>query len=120
MASWRPRLIPRKVLQGYRKTASVDEDGAPLPENEIPFEIENASYQPAKGNDLLAVPSGYRDTVIYRVFTTTPLKSVEEGSDGLADEIEILGKRYKVIKLSNWDVGVQSHYEALVSQLNER
>ena len=120
MSQWRPRLIPRKILQAYHLTAGVDEDGVPLKETEVPFLVENSSYQPATGKDLEALPSGYRDSVIYKIFTTTRLRSVEEGGDELADEVVIEDKRYKVIKLANWDVGVQTHYEAIVSQLNER
>lgn len=121
MATWKPKLIPRKTLNGRRLTQSVDEFGLPTDSAPVTFDVENAGVQPVTGNQLDVLPEGYRDRKNYRVYTTTPVFTAEEASSNLADEIEAYpGVWCKVIKVEPWGYGLQSHYLAYVSEVNER
>lgn len=120
MATWKPKLIPRKTLNGRRRTQTVDEFGLPT-ESETTFTVENAGVQPVAGNQLDVLPEGYRDRKNHRVYTTTPVFTAKEATNGLADQIEAYpGVWCDVIKVEPWDYGLQSHYLAYVSEENER
>ena len=86
-----------------------------------PFTIENASVQPVTGYSLQAVPEGYRDNRVVKIYTTTEVVIGEEGTTLKGDQIEFeTGRWGRVIKVEPWQVGVQSHYLAFVVEVNER
>lgn len=121
MATWKPKLIPRKTLNGRRRTQTVDEFGLPVDDPVVAFTVENAGVQPVPGNQLDVFPEGYRDRRTYKVFTTTPVFTAKEATSGLADQIEAYPDVWcDVIKVEPWDYGLQSHYLAYVSEENER
>jgi len=121
MATWQPKLIPRKTLGGRRQTQTVDEFGIPTTSAPVLFDIENAGVQPVSGHEMNTMPEGYRDRKMYKVFTTTPVFTAVEGSDNLADKIEtVSGVWCDVVRVQAWSYGIQSHYEAYVAQENER
>lgn len=120
MASWRPRLIPRKEFNAERLQQSLDQYNLPT-NTPTAFIVENASAQPTSGESSEAGLKLYRDKVVYKIFTTTPLIAADEGTNILGDRIELYPNRwFKVIKVNNWDVGVQTHYEAMAVEENER
>lgn len=121
MGSWNPKLLKRKTFSGLRRTQVLDEFNLPS-ETTVMFSIENANAQPVSGHHLDVMPDGYRDRRNYKVYTTTPLYSADEGSSQLSDKIEVLpGIWFDVIKVEAWQgYSVQSHYLAYVSEENER
>jgi len=121
MGTWSPRLIPRKTLNAKRVTGGVDADGYPIDDVDVAFTVENASVQPVTGYSLQAVPEGYRDNRVVRVYTTTEVLIGDEGTDLKGDQIEFEPGRWgRVVKVEPWQVGVQSHYLAFVVEVNER
>lgn len=120
MASWRPRLIPRKTYQGRRMGVSLDAYGLPTDDAPVLFDVENASAQPLPSNERMALQEGYRNKRCWRLFTTTTLTAAEEGSTSLGDQVEINGHWCDIIRVDDWDVGVQTHYEAICVEENER
>lgn len=124
MGNWQPKLIPRKTLNGRRKTEIVDDYGWNTDEEDVPsttFTVENAGVHPVTGYELQALPEGYRDKKAFKVYTTTLLRTVNEGSTDLADEVEAdPGIWCKVVKVEDWTYTVQSHYLAYVVEVNER
>lgn len=121
MSIWSPQLIPRKTLNAKRLTGGVDPDGYPIDDVEAPFIVENASVQPVTGYALQAVPEGYRDNRVVKVYTTTEVLIADEGTTLKGDLVEFeTGRWGRVIKVEPWNVGVQSHYLAFVVEVNER
>lgn len=121
MGPWAPRLIPRKIFNAKRLTGGVDSDGYPIDDVEVPFTVENASFHPVSGYALQAVPEGYRDSRVGKIYTTTETLIADEGTDLKGDLIEFeTGKWARVIKVEPWNVGVQTHYLAYVVEVNER
>ena len=120
MGPWAPKLIPRKTFQAYRRVQQLGPRNEVLSPTETPYDVLNASAQPAKGTWSEPLPEGYRDTDIQVIYTTTEVLPEIEGTDQLGDYVEIRGETYKAIKTKVWDVGVQTHYEVYVSKINER
>lgn len=121
MATWGPKLIPRKTLNGRRSTQTVDEFGLTTDSSPTSFTVDNAGVQPVPGDQLDVFPEGYRDRRKYKVYTTTPVFTVEEGSNKLPDQIEVeTGIWCDVVRVESWGYGLQAHYLAFVAQENER
>lgn len=124
MGSFAPRLIPRKTLQGKRLTQMLDSHNLPLPPKEVEFTIENAGVQPVPGYEANALPSGWRDRKIFKLFTTTKVEPAEEGTDSSGDLVEVVvdGESLwcRVMRVKPWTYGIQSHYEAVLVHENER
>lgn len=120
MSSWRPRLIPRKTYQARHKSVSLDAYNLPSDDSPTTFTVENASAQPMKTNERLALQEGYRDRVAYKLFTTTEILAAREGDTSLGDQVCVDGFWCDVIKVDNWNVGVQTHFEAWLVEENER
>lgn len=120
MTDWRPKLIPRKTLTGRRRTEVLDAYNIATITN-VAITVENAGVQPASGFTLQTLPSGYRDKEAFKLFTTTEILALQEGSDQYADQIELFtGRWFTAINVAPWDYGVQSHYEVLLVETNER
>ena len=124
MTQWTPKLIPKTTFQGSRQEQVVDEDGI-VTRTTTSFIVESASYQPITGIAQNTVPEGFRDSEIYKVYTTTKVLSSQEGSDQLADQIDIIRKdgvvvTTEVVKVEPWDYNIQGHYCAMVAKINER
>ena len=56
------------------------------------FNVENASVQPVAKDTQILQADGIREYEAYFVYTSTPLKSSEEATLELADQIQIDGK----------------------------
>lgn len=119
MTDWRPKLIPRKTLNGKRRTETLDAYNIATVV-EATFTVENAGVQPATGSQMLTVPSGYRDKVAYALYTTTEILPLVEGSDQYADQVEVNGKWFTAVRVAPWSYGIQSHYEVMLVEVNER
>ncbi len=121
MGSWNPKLLPRRTFAGRRIAQVLDEFNIPS-EDITPFTVEQANAQPVTGHHLEVLPEGYRDKKVYKVYTTTLVKSVEEVTEDYADTIEVLPSEwFKVIKVEPWQgYGLQSHYLAYCVKENER
>lgn len=115
MAIWRPTLIPRQTLSAERVEISLDSYNRPT-EVRTPFNVENAGVQPASGHEQLVLPEGFRDKVVYRIFTTTFMRAVKEGTNEFADRVELFGEWFVVCKVYHWQNGVQSHYEVIAAK----
>jgi hypothetical protein len=117
--TWKPRLIPRKTLNALH-VEQVEDEFNRVTESTTEFTVENAGVHPVPGDKTNALPEGYRDRRAYQVFTTTPLTSANEGTATLHDKVEIDGAWFKVIRVENWQTGLQDHYHAYVTEENER
>lgn len=111
---WTPNLIPRKTLQAYRITEQTDSRNRVIESTETPYTITNASVQPSTGKVQQTLPQGLRDKVAYHLITTTELRTVIEGSEGMADRVEYEGDRYLILNVKPCKSGVLNHYQAML------
>jgi len=107
-------------LTGTRRTSSpsivkgeLDALGADTP---LAFE---GSVQPVTGQDLLSVPEGRRKDVVKRILTTFKLEGVDEDDSINPDRVNLEDGEYEVIKVEAWQNGIISHYDVLVSRINQ-
>lgn len=124
MARWTPKLIPKTTFQGRHQTQVVDSFGL-ITKSTSNFTLENASQQPLEGREQDTLPSGYRDSEMYKVYTTTEVRPATEGTDNLADQIDLVRENGEVIttevvKVRDWHYNIQGHYLAFVVKINER
>lgn len=119
------KYIPRKTYNARRvllnkDTGSIFENAsdATTPILYETFLTLECTIQPTTGQDLQTLSEGLRDRESYRIFTSTPLTSVIEGSNRLGDQIEYSGVNgtswFTVVKVKKRDVGVCPHYEAVI------
>lgn len=115
-------LLDAASLQGRRKTftsdpSSVfDNDGT---YSYTTFDVENSSVQPLSDRNQLLLEEGIREYEAYTVYTTTPLKTVQEATQELADQIYIDGLAgynwYTVLKARKYSItSGGSQFEATV------
>lgn len=113
-----------KFLQGVDINAlrvRIQNDEYNIPRSiEFDFTVKNADIQPVKGNELQAVPEGYRVKSVYKVFSKTPLTAGKEGSDNLPDKLLIFGEWHVVFKVEKWLYGLDDYYLAYVVNENPR
>ena len=125
MARWTPRLIPKQTYQGRRRVQQRGSTGRISGVTETNFKVENASYHPMDGWTQNTLPSGYRDNEAYRMYTTTRCYPAQEGTDNLADKVDLIRQdgsvvTMDVIKVRDWHYNIQGHYEVFVAKENER
>lgn len=109
MTLWKPSSIPRFTYQGRRYTQVLDEYNIPIARF-TDFSISNAGApQPVIGETQIALPEGYRNRDIFKVFTTDDVRGLQEGSDKRADLILIAPFWYTVVKVHPWTYGIRSH-----------
>ncbi|WNL63495.1 hypothetical protein [Citrobacter phage Tr1] len=99
-------LLDLTTYQARRRTYVQDPD-SPIANmgNTILYEdfvIESSSLQPISGKTLQALPDGYRSKAQYSFWTRTEVRSIEEGSDQLPDQILIDGKWYSIYAHKDW------------------
>lgn len=112
--TWFPTILPRKTLQAYRLTEQLDSRNRVLDPIKTPFTIENASVQPVSGGVQQTLPQGIRDKIVYKLFTTTPITTVVEGSETLADRVDYEGETYLLLGVKRFTSGVLNHNEAVM------
>jgi len=107
-------------LTGTRRTSSPSivkgELAALGADTPLVFE---GSVQPVTGHDLLAVPEGRRETAIKRILTTFKLQGIDEDTSINPDRIDLEDGEYEVFKVEDWQNGILSHYDVLVSRINQ-
>lgn len=78
------------------------------------------SVQPLDGNTMETLPENKRELETYRLYTKTQLFTTREvgGSKLKADQVEIFGKTFEVIRVEPWQNSLISHYKAIVSRID--
>lgn len=99
-------LLDLKTYQGRSRVYVQDVD-SPIANmgNSISyteFDIEASSLQPISGKTLQALPQGYRSKAQYSFWTKTEIRSLEQGTDILSDQILIDGKWYSIYSHQDW------------------
>lgn len=111
------KLLPSPLqVDGKRLVQELDEYNYPTKSVFVPFIAQINSYQPIKSSEQLLLPEGFRTRKGFKVFSQTELRCVEEGKEQYADKLFIENEWYDVIVVDKWDVGVQPHYEALITR----
>lgn len=114
--------IPRITLQGYHRyvtkvTGGVFENDQEA-ETSTPFDVLKCTVQPLNGSELMVLEEGLRSKEVYNVFTSTKLTEAIEGTNQLADQVEIDGVNgislFTVLKVKKWANSLIPHYHAVV------
>ena len=89
-------LLDSQVLSGRRKVFVKDTSTTNPFENKgsysyQTFTIENCSVQPLTDKNQMLLTEGIREYEAYTIFTTTALRSAQEKSNDLADQVELDG-----------------------------
>lgn len=90
--------------------------------DETSFDIDG-SVQPASPNELLSLSEGERQRETLKVYTDTLLRTANEATGEIADEIDIAGVLFQVRKVSHWVApgGVSlTHYKAILQKKNDQ
>ncbi len=111
-------LLTKSIaLTVYRKTQGsyVNGDWVEGTEAEI---IRTVNIQPLKPNEILMLPEAERTRQWWKVYSDEDLRTDKEGASGYsADEFIYQGERYKVMKVSNYAMGILNHHKALATRI---
>lgn len=78
-----------------------------------------ASFQPTNGEDLQALPEGFRSEDTFKIYTKTPITGVRQGTDVKGDIIIKDSVTYEVIQVIPWVNGIVTHYKAIIMREKE-
>jgi len=111
-------LLTKSIaLTVYRKTQGsyVNGDWVEGTEAEI---IRTVNIQPLKPNEILMLPEAERTRQWWKVYSDEDLRTDKEGANGYsADEFIYQGERYKIMKVSNYEMGILNHHKALATRI---
>lgn len=111
-------LLTKSIaLTVYRKTQGsyVNGDWVEGTEAEI---TRTVNIQPLKPNEILMLPEAERTRQWWKVYSDEDLRTDKEGASGYsADEFIYQGERYKVMKVSNYEMGILNHHKALATRI---
>lgn len=106
-----PFEVFRSPLTVYRWTDGAYVNGRWVEATQTTIPI-TASIQPTTGEDTQLVPEGRNPQKTYKLYTSTPIKTI---SDTNPDQIEIFGERYEVIQVFPWqnnaNFAIVNHYK---------
>lgn len=100
--------IPRKDLTARHVVEALNQYGMPQITT-TPFTLQNCTVQPYQADELLLQPDGMAIRDAYTIYTDTAATAGEEGNTIKADEVNLFGGWYKVLKAAPWQVGVINH-----------
>lgn len=79
--------------------------------------IREVNIQPLKPSEILQMPEADRTREWYKVYCAEDLRTMQEGVGGWdADEFTWQGYNYKIMKVSNWSMGILNHFKAYAAR----
>ena len=78
------------------------------------FTITNSSVQPLSNNTQQLLPEGIREYEAYTIYTATPMKSSEEATTELADQVQLNG-----LQGLDWFTVIKSRKHSMTSSGNQ-
>lgn len=111
MSFRKPQTIIRTTPGGYVDGKWVD--GAPAP-----MTIK-ASVQPVTAEDQIVMPAGKRLSDYVKLYTSTELIPLSEGSQQQPDRLVWRGKEYECIELGVRQMRVIDHFKAIFSLVQQ-
>lgn len=115
------RLLQTETFKVLRASSGYegydDGDGNWIPANQSTNQFTaKGSIQPVTGNDIRLLPEAYKTTALYKIFTKTKLKSVDQFNNKQADTIIIDGEEFQVQIVENWRQLNTKHYKVFVGR----
>ena len=75
------------------------------------------NIQPLRPSEILQMPEADRTREWYKVYCAEDLRTLQEGVSGhAADEFVWQGYNYKIMKVSNWSMGILNHFRAYAAR----
>lgn len=116
-------LVPKFLLTKtvpitvYRKTQGSYVNGIFVPGTETQI-TRNVNIQPVKPSEIMMMPESERTKEWYKIYCAEDLRTLQEGASGWsADEFIWQGYRYRVMKVSVWNMGTLNHYKAWAARI---
>jgi len=111
-------LLTNKIpLTIYRRSLGEYVDGEWVEGQtvEVPVQV---NIQPLKPHEILQLPESERTRVWWKLYSADVLRTAKEGSHD-ADEFIWKGDRYKIMKLDDWQNGMQilEHSKAYATRI---
>ncbi len=120
--------LGRRSLSCVRPGGLLDPDTGRWTEaSAAPFTIQG-SVQPLKGREMEALPEGRRAGSVFKIYTDTKLRTVDDKAQANPDRITFRVpafdstaplRTYEVIQVFEWQNGIVPHYKAIVSLLEQ-
>ena len=97
-----------------RATGAPTDDGhgRVVPAPTAPLTV-TASVQPITGADLLRLPEGLRARELIKVYTATPLQTLNDAAGTVADTLAWNGSTYQVAHVEAW----QGHWKCTAAKV---
>lgn len=76
----------------------------------------DGSIQPVSSQDIRLLPDAFKSTAVYKIFTPTKLRSVNQFGATQADSIIIDDETYQVQIVERWRQLRQMHYKVFVGR----
>jgi hypothetical protein len=105
--------IATQSITVYRAATGSYVGGRWVDGSEGPFTIQG-SHQPANGEERRNLPEGVRSDDIRKIYTDARLQEADETEGQTADEIELDGTRYRVIKVYSYPFGSSFGYNKVM------
>jgi hypothetical protein len=105
-----PITILRRVAGTY-----VDGDWVEGTTSNVPIEV---NIQPARDHELMIFPESERSKEWYKLYSASEMRTQLEGVGGYdADEFVFEGKRFKVMKVRHYGMGILDHFRAFAVRI---
>lgn len=75
-----------------------------------------ASVQRANGEDLRNVPELQRADAYYKLYTQTPLATVNESTGLEPYEVQWQGEKWRVVHVDRWEMNTLNHRKILITR----
>lgn len=111
-------LLTKKLpLTLYRRMTGSYVDGEWIEGTTTEVEIE-ANIQPLKDHELMMLPESERSREWVKVYSSSEIRAQTEGSSGYdSDEFDWQGKRFKVMKVRTYVMGILNHTRAHAARI---
>lgn len=110
-------LIPRFPLAAIRREQNTEDDEGSItvlePTNTA-FILPYCTLQPLSGYRQNLLPSGLQDKVVYRLFCSEEVRTVDEGSVDLADLVSDGKNVYYIQSAQPWQNNLINHYDCII------
>ena len=114
-------MLGRKSIKYYRKAGHWSDDGEWISGGEAVGTI-SASCQPLNQNEQAQYikPSAGGESIYgaLKLYSATPLRTSKQETAQEADEIEYIGRRYKVVDVQPYQSGLINHYKMIALEVD--
>ena len=110
-------LFKTVTMQVQGVTSGIDADGLPTDTVGVASTFKG-TFQPARGQDLQALPEGRRANGVFKVYSDLDFDTVT--SDDNPDQIVLNSRTYEIVMRAPWQNSIIPHYKYLVQEIKSK